>query len=393
MKKNFLMLVLGMLAFFEAQELQPLAEGNNQFAVQLYQQLSKNSEQNLFFSPYSIFTAFAMTYAGARGETARQMENVLCFPQTEEALHQLVALLKASLEKNAVSGKFALNVANALWPAETLSLLPAFLETTKKYYSASVYPLNFGDSQEACNKINHWVEEKTQHKIKELLTPDVVNPATQLVLTNAIYFKGAWKVPFDPENTYPAPFWVTSEKSVEVPTMHLKNTKIPYMENDILQMIELPYAGDAVSMMILLPRPQKNWNAFEQSIQPESLKKWKEALHATKIPIALPKFKMTLRFSLADTLVQMGMTDAFLGGKANFSGIDGGHSLFISAVIHQAFVEVNEEGTEAAAATAITMEKSAALKNFNANRPFLFLIQETKTGNILFLGRMMNPSA
>ncbi|MEK7483152.1 MAG: serpin family protein [Planctomycetota bacterium] len=391
MKSSFFITLLFFVLPLNAQELQTLANGNNMFAIQLYQKLAAANKTNLFFSPYSISTAFAMTYAGARGETARQIAQVLCFP-ADESIHASFARLEEHLEKNTLPEKLSLSVANALWPAEKLPLLPAFLDLTKKYYGAAVFPLDFGNAQSACDKINHWVEEKTQNKIKDLVSPDVVNSATELVLTNAIYFKGNWKYSFDPKDTGPAPFWITADKSVEVSMMHLKNTKIRFMENETLQMIELPYQGESISMKILLPRDKKSWSAFEQSVRSENLNLWQQELHLQKIPVALPKFKMTLRFNLADTLEQMGIVDAFHGGKADFSGMDGAHSLFISAVIHQAFVEVNEEGTEAAAATAITMEKSGPPKRFYADHPFIFLIQDQKTGNILFLGRVMNPS-
>lgn len=390
-KNVFFLFVLGLILPMKAQEIQSLTDGNNTFALALYKQL-KSEPKNLFFSPYSISTALAMTYAGARGNTAQQIAKVFCFSKTGEAIHSDFALLAKHLKKIEAPPKILLEIANALWPSEQLTLLPEFLEITKKYYGTAVFPLNFSEVQVACDAINRWAEEKTHHKIKDLVSPMVIDAGTQLVLTNAIYFKGAWKTAFDPKETKNLPFWITSEKSQSVPMMRAVNKKFRVMGNDDLQILELPYERESLSMLILLPS-QKDLTAFESSLNTENLSLWKQQLLEQEIPIYLPKFKITAEFSLGDSLAKMGMVDAFRPGKADFSGIDGEQTLFISAVVHKAFVEITEEGTEAAAATAVAVGRGGPPKKFLADHPFIFLIQENSTGNILFIGRLLDPTS
>lgn len=373
-------------------DIDAVVQGNTAFALTLYQRL-RSEEGNLFFSPYSISTALAMTYAGARGNTAVQMAQTLHFALEEQRLHpafaSLAAKLKAVREKRGVQ----FNVANALWPQKGYAFLEAYLALTMAYYGVSIAALDYRETEAAREAINTWVEDKTEDKIKELIAPRVLSPLTRLVLVNAIYFKGNWTSQFDQALTKVAPFWVTPDEKIEV-SMMTQEQEFRYAEIDGLQVLELPYAGDDLSMIVLLSRAVDGLGELEEALSVENLKKWTSHLRPREVQIFLPRFKVSARFRLRDTLISMGMADAFEMGRANFSGMDGREKgFFISDAIHGAFVEVNEEGTEAAAATAVAIsfglsEPSVA---FRADHPFIFLIRDNGTGSILFLGRVVNP--
>jgi len=363
-----------------------VVQRNTEFALALYQKL-QTTEGNLFFSPYSISTALAMTYAGARGNTADQIAQALHFPLEQEALHQAFASLEAKLNDTERKGHVQLKAANALWPQEGYPFLAEFLTLTKQYYGALITAVDYSDTETARRTINTWVEQKTENKIKELIPPDILDPLTCLVLVNAIYFKGNWANRFDPNLTRDAPFWITPDVEVQVPMM-TQEREFRYGESDGLHVLELPYAGDALSMNILLPKEINGLARLEERLTIQNLARWTQKLWSTKVHVFLPKFKITFPFRLDDTLKSMGMVDAF--GNADFSGMDGTRSLLIGAVLHKAFVDINEEGTEAAAATAVIMSRGPALV-FRADHPFVFLIRENCTGSILFLGRMVNP--
>ena len=250
--------------------------------------------------------------------------------------------------------------------------------------------VDYGNAEAACHTINTWVEERTESKIKDLIPSRILDGLTRLVLVNAIYFKGNWASQFDQSLTNDVPFWVTSDKQVQVPMMTQKH-EFRYGEGNGLQILELPYAGDDFSMIVLLPREIGGLVKLEESLTVENLGRWVRNLWETEVVVFLPRFEITFPFRLDDTLKSMGMVDAF-SGKADFSGMDK-EPLFISAVLHKAFVAVNEEGTEAAAATAVIMARgSPSLPPiFRADHPFVFLIRENSTGSILFLGRVVNP--
>lgn len=370
-----------------------VVQGNNAFALDLYAEL-KNRDGNLFFSPHSISTALAMTYAGARGSTEKQMAEVLHFDLEQKRLHPAFRELLDQLETGEGERGYQLSVANALWGQKGYEFLEKFLNLTKENYGAGLSELDFiGSTETARQTINTWVERETEDKIKELIKPGVLDQMTRLVLTNAIYFKGFWESQFEEEMTQPAAFTLVSGEKVQVPTMH-RTADFKYAEAEDFQALELPYKGGDLSMTIFLPKETGGLAALEQSLTAEKLATWLSSLGEQEVIVALPKFKMTSEFSLAEVLKSMGMTDAFDEDKADLSGMSGKKDLFITAVLHKAFVEVNEEGTEAAAATGVVVGLTAAPPRqpvFRADHPFLFLIRDLRSNSILFVGRVMDP--
>jgi serpin B len=374
-------------------DLQTVVRGNNEFALDLYGRL-RGEEGNLFYSPYSISTALAMTYAGARGETAEQMARVLHFSLDQPRLHPAFAELTRTLNGHGLPRDYRLEVANSLWGDRGLRVRAEFQRLIKVDYGARVRTVDFvRDTEGARRQINRWVEERTNDKIKDLLHKDDVDGRTRLVLVNAIYFKGSWETPFRPERTEKdVAFEVAAGKTVPVPMMRHEG-EFNYFENDALQMVELPYEGKELSMLVLLPRRKDGLADLEGSLTADRLGGWLRGLASREVNLGLPRFKMSGRFELAKTLIEMGMPLAF-SGAADFSGMSDYEKLFISKIIHQAFVDVNEEGTEAAAASAVVMAKEAEPAEpvtFRADHPFLFLLRDTRTGSILFLGRLSNP--
>jgi len=390
MKHLWIALLLPAVAFGA-----PLADSNNVFALDLYGQL-RTEDGNLFLSPYSISTALAMTYGGARGETAAQMAKALHFDLPQDKLHPAFAAMEADIAAIQKKGKIKLAVANSLWPQKKFPFLPDYLGLCKEHYGATITPLDYANAPEPARKtINAWVEDKTNNKITDLIAPGVLDAMTRLVLVNAIYFKGDWANPFKADATQKQPFHVTAAKTVEAPLMHQKK-EFGYAQTADLQVLELPYTGDDLSMIVLLPRKTDGLAAIEAKLTTKNLAAWLGGLHQEEVEVFLPKFKITSQFSLAEKLAALGMTLAFTE-KADFSGMDGQRDLYISAVLHKAFVEVNEEGTEAAAATAVVMTKTAIMEPsappvFRADHPFLFLIRNKHTGSILFLGRVTDPT-
>jgi serine protease inhibitor len=369
-----------------------VVRGNTSFALELYRKL-RVTDGNLFFSPFSISAALAMTYAGSHGVTQTQMANALHFPPDQNQLHRSFALLEARLKRVQEKGHIQLRTANAIWPRKGYKLLKTFLALTRKFYRVKITPVDFGDEEGARKTINGWVEENTEEKIKDLISPGALDGATRLVLVNAIYFKGDWAKQFDPGLTRELLFSTATDTQVQVPMMTRKD-EFRYAEDEELQILELPYAGDDLSMLIFLPGKVDGLLKLEESLTVENLDKWSKILAVTEMEVFLPKFELTFTFRLDDTLKSMGMPDAF-SDQADFSGMDGTRQLFIAAVLHKAFVAVNEQGTEAAAATAVIMMTKAVLISpiiFRADHPFLFAIRENSTGSILFIGRVVNPA-
>ncbi len=371
--------------------------GNSAFALDLYRQLASTKEGNLFFSPYSISTALAMTYAGARANTETQMAQVLHFPVEQEDLHPVFAHLEAAMAAVQKTGDIKLSVANALWPQQGQPFLPEYLSLAKRYYGVAITPVDYLTEKSratAIKTINTWVEGRTENRIRDLLQPRHVNEATRLVLTNAIYFKGNWEHPFDPNDTQDAPFHVTPTRSVTVPMMTQTET-LRYGELKDVEVLELAYRGGELSLLVVLPKAQDGLEQIEKTLSAGDLDQWRHSLREQKVIVFLPKFKTTFEAELKETLKAMGMVDAFTWPGANFAGFDGDSRWFvIGEVVHKAYVDVNEEGTEAAAATAVVMMMGGAPPKppeFRADHPFLFLIQENRTGSILFLGRVTHP--
>jgi len=376
---------------------QTVVEGNNAFACDLYARL-KHGPGNLFFSPYSISTCLAMTYAGARGETEKQMRRVLHFDQSQDRLHSDLAALQQELSQAHKQKGIELNIANALWTQKGHPFLPAFLSIAKGKYEANISQADFKTAAEAARgKINRWVAQKTKDKIQDILPPGGLGELTRLVLANAIYFKGAWLTTFDKAETSPQPFHLTSSRQTEVPLMHHVGT-VEYVENNSFQAVELPYGGNELSMLVLLPRRVNGCGRLEDELSPALLFRSLQQMKPREVELFLPRFKMESNFELNDTLGKMGMTDAFSMGAANFAGIDGAVDLFISDVFHKAWVEVNEEATEAAAATAVVVTESAEPRPppprpvFRADHPFVFCIRHMQSGSLLFLGRLADPT-
>jgi len=367
-----------------------VVRGNTAFALALYQKV-RTEGGNLFFSPYSISTALAMTYAGARGKTETQMAQALHFSLEQEQLHPAFALLEARFSDIGRKGHIQLRVANALWPQKGYAFLKEFLALTKRYYGVLVTAVDYGAAETARRTINTWIEEKTENKIREMIPSSALDASTLLVLVNAIYFKGDWASQFEQSLTRDAPFWVAPGEQVEVPMMS-KTCEYGYGEGDGLQVLELPYAGNDLSMVVLLPREIDGLAELEGRLTVENLGRWTKHLWQSEVQVSLPRFEITFPFSLNNALISMGMVDAF--GDADFSGMDGSQVLYISAVLHKAFIAVNEKGTEAAAATAVMMRVLGVPSPppvFRADHPFVFLIREKSTGSILFLGRVVNP--
>ncbi len=372
----------------------PLVAGNTQFALDLYGRL-KSGDGNLFFSPCSISTCLSMTWAGARGSTASQMAHALHLDGNPALVHSQFAELQKQLNAIQEKKKVALNIANGLWAQQDRHFLPAYFKIARDDYGAQVHQADFRTAAEPTRlEINNWVSIMTSDRIKDLIPPDAVNADTRLVLVNAIYFKGRWSEPFKKNETRPAPFKMESGQEVTASFMH-DTQSFGYAETNGLQLLELTYAGGDLSMVVLLPAETGSFKKFEDSLTADKLSLWLCELHDQHVEVFLPKFKLTEQFSLNDTLAAMGMTDAFTP-SADFSGMDGSRDLFISAVVHKAFVEVNEEGTEAAAATGVTAVASAVMEPvnvsiFRADHPFVFLIRDVHSGSILFLGRVTDP--
>ena len=377
-----------------AELLSALTNDNTEFAFDMYNRVSAdNPGKSVFFSPVSVSMALGMTYAGARGETEKQMATTMRFSLPQDKLHVAFAALSDQLK--AAEGKgYQLNIANALWGQKNYPFAAEFLSMINKHYGGGFNAVDFaGDTEGSRQAVNRWVEGKTNDKIKDLLKQDDVNSLTRLVLTNAIYFKGDWAAKFKKEDTRTAPFYLRPDESVQA-AMMCQSSRFGYADVGMAQILEMPYAGNELSMVVLLPRERVE--EFGARLTPDLLGNWLSGLSEQQVAVTLPKFKFEARYGLADMLSAMGMPDAFDLPPADFSGITGGKHLYITKVIHQAVIEVNEEGSEAAAATAVIMgTKSAAPRvvEFTADRPFIFLIRHKATGTILFMGRVANPAA
>jgi serpin B len=372
-----------------------VVEGNNAFAADLYRQLSAQSG-NLFFSPESISTAFAMAYAGASGSTAAEMAAAMHYTLPSGRLHPAMGALLAEL--NAEHAGYQLRVADALWAEKDYKFLDSFLAVTRQDYAAGFRPVDFkGEPDAARLLINRWVEEKTEDKIKDLLPRGTVKSDTRLVLTNAIYFKGDWATQFSKTLTHDEDFHTSATGIVKTPLMHLQS-KLPYYDGGTFKAVDIPYKSGELSMVVLLPNDVIGLPALEQSLTAANLQKWlHDSWRTNKVFLALPKFKMTGEFELSGALSALGMRQAFQKGVADFSAMTGKRDLWISTAIHKAHIDVNEEGTEAAAATGIGMRSMAMAYEappifFRADHPFIFFIRDNRSGAILFVGRVADPA-
>jgi serpin B len=372
-----------------------LVRGNNEFAFALYGRLDKKPG-NLFFSPYSISTALAMTYVGARGKTAEQMADVLHFTLPGPRLHDSFSALQSEIQGGGKKRNYELHVANRLWGQKGYHFLPEFLQLTKTRYGGGLAELDFvHQTEKARETINKWVEQQTKDKIKDLIVRGALDINTRLVLTNAIYFKDAWLHQFSAKWTKKEDFHLSAENKVSVPMMH-QVEDCPFYQGEDFSMVSLPYQGNDLSMIVILPAKVDGLPALEISLSEKAVTNWLKKTGRRRVDLTLPKFKMTSQFSLGDVLAAMGMKLAF-SNAADFSGMSSEEKLKISAVIHKAYVDVNEKGTEAAAATAVIVATASSVQvppppaTFRADHPFVFLLRDTRTGSILFMGRVANP--
>ena len=380
-------------------DLATLVDGNSAFAFRLYQSL-KGEDGNLFYSPYSISLALAMTYAGARGETEEQMAEALNFILPQDRLHPAFNSLDLELASRGegAEGKddegFRLNVVNAIWGQRDYDFLTEFLDLLAENYGAGLRVVDFiGAPEESRGTINDWVSDQTEERIEDLIPRGLITVMTRLVLTNAIYFNAAWQDPFKEDMTEDGTFHLLEGDEVVVPMMR-QNESLNYAESDEYQAVELFYDGGELSMVILLPRAGQ-FESFEDTLDAQKAGEIIGNLGRRQVDLVMPKFEFESEFALEEPLAAMGMPVAFTMG-ADFSGMTGGPDLYISDVVHKAFVSVDEAGTEAAAATAVIMELTAAPLTpveVTLDRPFIFLIRDIETGTVLFVGRVLNPNA
>lgn len=389
-----------------------LSKNNTQFTIDLYKRLAKEKEgQNLIFSSYSLSSALAMTRIGAMENTAKQMDQALSFYQKSPVLHAAFEYLNNQLVGSAEHKGITLHIANSLWKQTGFDVSANFVKSLKDYYKAEVHETNFMQDPEASRvQVNQWFADKTQQIIKELFKKRTLQKTTRFILGNAIYFKGNWEYVFDKKQTKPFEFEITPEKYVSVPMMFLGNrhggplkTKFGFVEvEDVVDMVELPYAGKEFSMLVLVPAYRTTIQDLEKKLTAETLTVWIDKLRPTKLQfISIPKFKVGLGFEAQESLKKMGMVDAFTK-KADFSGLEKQikgqpkqRRIKLDKVIHKAFFEVTEEGSVAAAASAVqgirklsSMGPPAIL----ADRPFIFAVMHKSTRSLIFIGRVVDPT-
>ena len=377
-------------------DLKTLVDGNNGFGLDLYQTL-RSQDGNLILSPFSVSLALAMTYAGARGETETQMADVLNFGPQDQGHNTFNALDLALEEAPIVLDKdqepMQLSIANSVWAEQTFTFLPDFLDTLSVNYGAGIQLMDFINSPNPSRKIiNQWVSDETKDKINNLLPENSITSDTKMVLVNAIYFKADWLSPFDANDTYDSSFKLLDGSEVTVPMMG-QQLYIPYFVGDGYAVAELPYAGESAVMTLLVP-DEGRFEEIEAQIDGAMFNEALANLAPADVTLRMPKFEFESPFNLSDALIEMGMPLAFDENRADFSGMTNKQDLYIGNVIHKAFVAVDEKGTEAAAATAVVMESATAMMPENVltiDRPFLFFIRDVETGQILFIGRVLNP--
>jgi serpin B len=369
-----------------------VVQGNNQFAFELYSQLRDKSHENLFVSPYSLSTAFAMSYIGARGKTAAEMANAMRFSLPQEELPLGFLSLNDTLSDENYPG-CRLLAANRMWCGKSTTFQEHFLATLRNEFRSELGLVNFQQPEISRNTINDWIKEKTNQKIKELFGPGAINPQTALMMTSAIYFKGYWAHPFDKSATKQKPFYATNKEIMT--QMMYRRGSFHYAQYNEIQTVELPYLGNCLSMVILLPKDSEALAELEKSLTAEKLKEWSQLLKIQEGELYLPRFKIDTNYDMIPTLRSMGMKNAFDSKAADFTGIAGKtEPLWLNMVLHKTYIQVDEEGTEAAAATGGGYFGGPILKFvFKADHPFIFLIRDNRTDSILFIGRVMEPQS
>lgn len=365
------------------------SSANNNFAFAFFSKIP-DQKVNIFFSPYSISDAFSMAYEGAKGNTAKQLQSVFGFIPDDATRKNTI---KSQNEQLISTDKYQLNTANAWWVQNNYHILPSYIDTLQNYYKAQITSLDLKNDSENSRKItNMWVENKTNHKIIDLLPPGSINYQTRAVLTNAVYFKANWTSQFAAEDTSDHNFTTYDGTHVKIPMMHHTAT-FPYYEDDTVQVLDMPYQGDRLSMVVILPKTSIQSLG---TITQDRFNNWNNKLSVVSVNVYMPKFTLDTKYTLNDMLNTMGITDAFDPDVADFSGITGNHDLSISTAIHQAYVRVDEKGTEAAAATGAVSQATSVLispHTFRADHPFVFVIYDKQTDLVLFLGQVTNPTA
>ncbi|XP_068850185.1 serpin B6-like [Capricornis sumatraensis] len=375
-----------------------LSEANGTFALTLLKKLGEDNSKNVFISPLSLSSALAMVFMGAKGNTAAQMCQTLSLSKSSgggEDVH--LGFQKLLSEVNRTGTQYLLRTANRLFGEKTYDFLLSFKDACRVFYQAEMEELDFvSASEESRKRINTWVAEKTGGKIRDLLSANSVNPTTRLVLMNAIYFKGNWDKQFNKEHTEERPFRVSKNVEKPVQMMFKKSTcKISYIGEISTQILVLPYVGQELNMVILLPSESTDVYTVEKALTYEKFVAWMkpDAMDEEEVEVFLPRFTLEETYDMECVLQELGMTDAFEEAQADFRGMSTRRDLYLSKVVHKSFVEITEEGTEAAAATGavVMMRALSVVPRFCADRPFLFFIQHGKTGAILFCGRFCSP--
>lgn len=375
---------------YSSEGIEETVEAVNEFGFDLYGRYCTDGD-NIFYSPYSISTALSMTYEGATGETARQMQQVFHFLEHESERRSSTARIFNLL--NDREKAYQLHTVNALWMQKDYPIREEYISAVESYYGGSAECLDFMEEPDKSRIIiNDWVEDRTNNKIQDLFPSGTITPLTRLVLTNAIYFKGDWMIEFDAEKTRTEDFHLIDGNKIKVDMMQMHEASFNYTETEELQMLELPYKVEELSMVIMLPK-DNNLDELEKNLNYENYLHLVKEMNEEKLNIYLPKYKLETKYFMKKDLMEMGMPLAFTG-SADFSGMTEEGGLFISNVIHQAYIEVDEKGTEAAAATGVVMLESSiepSIKVFKADHPFIFTLHDRETGIILFMGRVMNP--
>ncbi len=371
-----------------------LVEGNTEFAVELYKRVARH-HTNAVVSPLSVSTASGMLYAGARGSTSEEIADALNFRLPEVELHPAFGSLLDEL-KTRVEPWASLVIANGLWVDDECSLLPTYSDVLTHNYGATAKPVDFGGAPvEAAQSINEWVSDETQGKITSLVSPSMFRDLTRVTLVSTVYFLAAWQHGFDANETRDEFFQLVDGSTVPVPMMH-RSSVLPYYEDDSVQVLELPYQGSGLSMLVLLPGAHVGLEALEEGLSPESLSEWFGALDRRGVNAAIPRFHSSSRIDLIPILTDLGMNRAFRFGEADLTGICADPQLFVERADHLVTLGLTERGTEAAAATVYVITASSVAEpdeetEFRADRPFMYVVRDMKRGTILFMGRVTDP--
>ncbi|WP_371804551.1 serpin family protein [Candidatus Lokiarchaeum ossiferum] len=361
--------------------------GLNQFAFDFYSKINETNKKNILFSPYSLFSAFAMLYEGAMDETKSEIKDTFHFSEIE-ILRKYFDEFHNSITQQ--GKEYELRMSNGLWIDRKFTLINEYTNLIERYYRGIVKNLDFvNEPDESRNIINYVIEDYTNKLIKDVIPSGFITKFTAMLLTNSIFFHGDWQTSFDPLNTKESPFY-SSTKKIQVPMMLIPKIDVNYGSFDEGTILELPYSGDEISMLILLPK-KLELSSLESILSIEKYEDWKHSMKKTTFAISIPRFKLNSKYYLSKILQSMGLEVPFDRKDANFSKISQ-EDIRISEVMHQSYLSVDETGTEAAAVTVINMERKSGFFGFFANRPFLFIIQHNKTGNILFMGKIMDPT-